>query len=193
MKKTADEAKMRFAHIDGDHLTLLNVYHAFKQCECTSTHFQALIHWIIRDLPYFRILLSRVYKFIIIKTDGDIRKPSLIFVTNKFHNVMFIREVHVILCCTWIYRPGRPSVVLWQLCQLPVAEERGQCATTAGPDHGQVQPPPLQHWLCQSGLLPQHQESPGLRVLHAGRAREWDCWDPVSDHIHNSQLIKIHQ
>lgn len=33
-KKQADEAKMRFAHIDGDHLTLLNVYHAFKQSEC---------------------------------------------------------------------------------------------------------------------------------------------------------------
>jgi len=31
MKKAADEAKRRFAHIDGDHLTLLNVYHAFKQ------------------------------------------------------------------------------------------------------------------------------------------------------------------
>ncbi|KAL9916937.1 putative pre-mRNA-splicing factor ATP-dependent RNA helicase PRP1 [Glossina fuscipes] len=30
-KKAADEAKMRFAHVDGDHLTLLNVYHAFKQ------------------------------------------------------------------------------------------------------------------------------------------------------------------
>jgi len=30
-KKTADDAKRRFAHIDGDHLTLLNVYHAFKQ------------------------------------------------------------------------------------------------------------------------------------------------------------------
>ena len=30
-KKQADEAKMRFAHIDGDHLTLLNVYHAYKQ------------------------------------------------------------------------------------------------------------------------------------------------------------------
>lgn len=27
----ADEAKARFAHQDGDHLTLLNVYHAFKQ------------------------------------------------------------------------------------------------------------------------------------------------------------------
>ncbi len=32
-KKAADEAKCRFAHIDGDHLTLLNVYHAFKQSE----------------------------------------------------------------------------------------------------------------------------------------------------------------
>ena len=30
-KKAADDAKMRFAHIDGDHLTLLNVYHAYKQ------------------------------------------------------------------------------------------------------------------------------------------------------------------
>lgn len=31
VKKAADEAKARFAHVDGDHLTLLNVYHAFKQ------------------------------------------------------------------------------------------------------------------------------------------------------------------
>ncbi|CAK9202260.1 unnamed protein product [Sphagnum troendelagicum] len=30
-QKAADEAKARFAHIDGDHLTLLNVYHAYKQ------------------------------------------------------------------------------------------------------------------------------------------------------------------
>ncbi|KAF2325077.1 hypothetical protein GH714_022649 [Hevea brasiliensis] len=29
--KRADEAKARFGHIDGDHLTLLNVYHAYKQ------------------------------------------------------------------------------------------------------------------------------------------------------------------
>lgn len=35
-KKAADEAKMRFAHIDGDHLTLLNVYHAFKQSKCLT-------------------------------------------------------------------------------------------------------------------------------------------------------------
>ncbi|EYC25776.1 hypothetical protein Y032_0011g1377 [Ancylostoma ceylanicum] len=31
MKKEADEAKARFAHVDGDHLTLLNIYNAFKQ------------------------------------------------------------------------------------------------------------------------------------------------------------------
>lgn len=31
LKKAADEAKMSFGHIDGDHLTMLNVYHAFKQ------------------------------------------------------------------------------------------------------------------------------------------------------------------
>ncbi|KAL2650957.1 hypothetical protein R1flu_019085 [Riccia fluitans] len=30
-QKAADEAKARFAHVDGDHLTLLNVYHAYKQ------------------------------------------------------------------------------------------------------------------------------------------------------------------
>jgi len=29
--KDADEAKNRFAHLDGDHLTLLNVFHAYKQ------------------------------------------------------------------------------------------------------------------------------------------------------------------
>jgi pre-mRNA-splicing factor ATP-dependent RNA helicase DHX15/PRP43 len=29
--KQADEAKARFAHVDGDHMTLLNAYHAYKQ------------------------------------------------------------------------------------------------------------------------------------------------------------------
>src|ERR1700739_4496706 len=29
--KEADEAKAQFAHSDGDHLTLLNAYHAYKQ------------------------------------------------------------------------------------------------------------------------------------------------------------------
>ena len=30
-RQQADEAKMGFAHIDGDHLTMLNLYHAYKQ------------------------------------------------------------------------------------------------------------------------------------------------------------------
>jgi len=29
--KAADDAKKRFTHLDGDHLTLLNVFHAYKQ------------------------------------------------------------------------------------------------------------------------------------------------------------------
>lgn len=30
-QKAADEAKAKFTHVDGDHLTLLNAYHAYKQ------------------------------------------------------------------------------------------------------------------------------------------------------------------
>lgn len=41
-KKAADDAKMRFAHIDGDHLTLLNVYHAFKQSKLALANFLKL-------------------------------------------------------------------------------------------------------------------------------------------------------
>jgi hypothetical protein len=37
-QKQADEAKARFAHSDGDHLTLLNVYHAFKQYRTSQSH-----------------------------------------------------------------------------------------------------------------------------------------------------------
>lgn len=40
--KEADDAKARFSHLDGDHLTLLNVFHAYKQYsqECVDpTHF----------------------------------------------------------------------------------------------------------------------------------------------------------
>lgn len=29
-RKAADEAKAQFIHADGDHLTLLNAYHAYK-------------------------------------------------------------------------------------------------------------------------------------------------------------------
>jgi hypothetical protein len=42
-KRAADEAKMRFAHVDGDHLTMLNVYHAYKRNEA-DTKYGAFSH-----------------------------------------------------------------------------------------------------------------------------------------------------
>lgn len=49
--KQADEAKARFTHIDGDHLTLLNVYHAFKSHNDDST-------WCYEHFLNFRALKS---------------------------------------------------------------------------------------------------------------------------------------
>lgn len=37
-KKAADEAKDRFSHVDGDHLSLLNVFHAYKSHEHKDPH-----------------------------------------------------------------------------------------------------------------------------------------------------------
>ncbi|KAG9342393.1 hypothetical protein JZ751_016395 [Albula glossodonta] len=54
-KKAADESKMRFAHIDGDHLTLLNVYHAFKQSEYLN-HESA--QWCYDNFVNYRSLMS---------------------------------------------------------------------------------------------------------------------------------------
>jgi hypothetical protein len=54
-KKAADDAKMRFAHIDGDHLTLLNVYHAFKQSEFNLADLTSL-------KPHFTKLLTELTK-----------------------------------------------------------------------------------------------------------------------------------
>ncbi|XP_057963559.1 probable pre-mRNA-splicing factor ATP-dependent RNA helicase DEAH2 [Malania oleifera] len=43
-QKAADEAKARFGHIDGDHLTLLNVYHAYKQNEDPSWCYENFVN-----------------------------------------------------------------------------------------------------------------------------------------------------
>jgi HrpA-like RNA helicase len=50
-RKQADEAKARFAHIDGDHLTMLNVYHAFKQNREDN-------HWCYENFVNYRSLKS---------------------------------------------------------------------------------------------------------------------------------------
>lgn len=47
-QKAADEAKARFGHIDGDHLTLLNVYHAYKQNSKPLPSHILYIHLMIR-------------------------------------------------------------------------------------------------------------------------------------------------
>ncbi|CAH2101000.1 unnamed protein product [Euphydryas editha] len=53
-RKAADEAKMRFAHIDGDHLTLLNVYHAFKQSQYLPPPIFIYNHFITKDINSLR-------------------------------------------------------------------------------------------------------------------------------------------
>ncbi|XP_028329912.1 ATP-dependent RNA helicase DHX15 isoform X1 [Gouania willdenowi] len=50
-KKEADQAKMRFCHIDGDHLTLLNVYHAFKDNGDSA-------QWCYENFVNYRSLMS---------------------------------------------------------------------------------------------------------------------------------------
>ena len=50
-KKAADEAKMRFAHVDGDQLTMLNVYHAFKQNRDNT-------QWCYENFVNYRSLMS---------------------------------------------------------------------------------------------------------------------------------------
>ncbi len=50
-RKQADEAKARLAHIDDDHLTMLNVYHAFKQNHEDN-------HWCYENFVNYRSLKS---------------------------------------------------------------------------------------------------------------------------------------
>ncbi|VDP90954.1 unnamed protein product [Echinostoma caproni] len=61
-KKSADEAKMRFAHIDGDHLTMLNVYHAFKQStfRCYWWSFPGLVAHLERTGHYLTVKDNQV-------------------------------------------------------------------------------------------------------------------------------------
>ncbi|XP_074370304.1 putative pre-mRNA-splicing factor ATP-dependent RNA helicase DEAH2 [Apium graveolens] len=50
-QKAADQAKARFAHIDGDHLTLLNVYHDYKQNNDDQS-------WCYENFVNYRVLKS---------------------------------------------------------------------------------------------------------------------------------------
>jgi len=61
-RKAADEAKDRFSHIDGDHLTLLNVFHAFKQngADANWCYDNFLSERSLRSAENVRTQLSRI-------------------------------------------------------------------------------------------------------------------------------------
>ncbi|KAH3766444.1 ATP-dependent RNA helicase [Pelomyxa schiedti] len=63
-QKAADEAKARFSHQDGDHLSLLNVYHAFKQNGEDSRwcYENFLQHRSITSADSVRVQLARIMK-----------------------------------------------------------------------------------------------------------------------------------
>lgn len=63
-QKAADEAKLKFAHIDGDHLTLLNVYHAYKQNhEDQGWCFDNFVnHRTMKSADEVRVQLARIMK-----------------------------------------------------------------------------------------------------------------------------------
>lgn len=62
-KKAADDSKMRFAHIDGDHLTLLNVYHAFKQSK--------LVKFVLSIKKIKKIVILNILLLLSIFTDME--------------------------------------------------------------------------------------------------------------------------
>jgi pre-mRNA-splicing factor ATP-dependent RNA helicase DHX15/PRP43 len=64
-QREADEAKARFSHLDGDHLTLLNVFHAYKQhCQdqgdgATFCYDNYINHRSMRSAEHIREQLKR--------------------------------------------------------------------------------------------------------------------------------------
>lgn len=59
--RAADEAKERFAHAEGDHLTLLNVYHAYKQNESGDWCYQNFLnHRSLKSADSVRSQLARI-------------------------------------------------------------------------------------------------------------------------------------
>jgi len=62
-QKAADEAKSRFQHADGDHLTLLNAYHAFKQNETSDWCYENFINFrTMKSVDNVRSQLTRIMK-----------------------------------------------------------------------------------------------------------------------------------
>jgi len=72
-KQAADDAKARFTHVDGDHLTLLNIYHAFKREQmCLSEN--EVQQWCYDNYVNYRSLKS-----------ADNVRQQLLRIMNRFN------------------------------------------------------------------------------------------------------------
>ncbi|XP_032676146.1 putative pre-mRNA-splicing factor ATP-dependent RNA helicase PRP1 isoform X1 [Odontomachus brunneus] len=98
-KKAADDAKMKFAHIDGDHLTLLNVYHSFKQhlddvqwCYDNYVNYRSL-----KSGDNVRQQLSRIMdRFVLKRTSTDFNsKDYYINIRKALVNGFFMQVAHL--------------------------------------------------------------------------------------------------
>ncbi|XP_055318372.1 putative pre-mRNA-splicing factor ATP-dependent RNA helicase PRP1 [Sitodiplosis mosellana] len=99
VKKQADEAKMRFAHIDGDHLTLLNVYHAFKQSnEDTNWCYENFVNYrSLKQADNVRQQLSRIMdRFNLKRTSTDFSsKDYYINIRKALVQGFFMQVAHL--------------------------------------------------------------------------------------------------
>lgn len=81
-RKEADEAKMRFVHEHGDHLTLLNVYHAYKRGGddvnwCKENFINART---MKSADEVRVQLARIMDKL------QLKKVSTDFSSREYHN-----------------------------------------------------------------------------------------------------------
>ena len=61
-KQQADDKKLQFAHTDGDHLSLLNVYHAYKQVSpFCYLFFATFLHSLSASFTYFKSTNDQIY------------------------------------------------------------------------------------------------------------------------------------
>ncbi|RVD84943.1 uncharacterized protein DFL_003279 [Arthrobotrys flagrans] len=90
-RKEADAAKAQFAHSDGDHLTMLNVYHAFKSQESGASQ-----RWCLDNFLSFRSLTSadnvrNQLKVIMEKQEIDMK-------TTPFNDRNYYNNIRQALC-----------------------------------------------------------------------------------------------
>lgn len=83
-KQQADEKKLQFAHTDGDHLSLLNVYHAYKQVSPFCYLFFPIY------LPY---PLSSIYFFT--------NDPIHYWEKKQFSFTLPFHLLYIVVLCQW--------------------------------------------------------------------------------------------